>query len=494
MKGKTSLVCVLLFCLMLLSAVTSQAQGPDLSRAPWRDASGGQDQNVLPKPDTALQADPYPGPATPPATPPEAYPPPQTAVPTARLLLPLIFKLSPVNAVVCTRDLVINGGFETHEAWYIPETEFPAGYTTAAAFKGQRSMRLGIEDIAHNRYSYSAVNQTVSIPADATNAELSFHIYPWSGEPGPIPTPAPRSQVTPLADYLPYDVQYLLLLDKHGNWIDTLMWQASNVRSDQFWQVDLLAYAGQTIKLHFGVYNNGVGGVTGMYLDEVSLMVTGPSLCLPVTPPPTATPSKTATATRTRTPTLTPTPSAACSPVPNIIWNGSFEHLGSWYIPVTAYSAGYSTAQARTGAWSMRLGIPPGGTHVKSYSDTNQTVYIPWDARSAKLVYWAYRLSGNPGPIPTPAPRLLSEDLSLANLSYDVQYLLILDGNDKWIDTLMWEASDHPAWTRYEYDLKSFAGRTIKLHFGVYNTGWGGRTSMYIDDVQLLVDAPSLCP
>ena len=513
MKGRT-FICVMLLCLMLLSAVSSQAQAPDTPAAPWRGAPGERGDDVLPRPDAALQADPYPGitntptptstpspsatntpgPGTPTATPPGPYPPPETVIPNARLLLPLVYKQAPADPAVCTRDLVINGGFETDEAWHIPETEYPAAYTTAAAFKGLRSMRLGIEHIAHNRHSYSSVNQQVSIPADATSAELSFHICPWSGEPGPMPTPHPRSQVTPLVDSLPYDVQYLLLLDQQDNWIDTLMWQASNARSDQFWQFDLLPYAGQTIKLHFGVYNNGVGGVTGMYLDEVSLMVTAPSLCLPVTPVPTATPWKTATPTRTRTPTPTHTPPPVCSPVPDIIWNGSFEHWGGWHIPVTAYSAGYSTAQARTGAWSMRLGIPPGGTNVKSYSDTNQTVHIPWDTRSAKLVYWAYRLSGNPGPIPTPAPRLLSEELSLANLSYDVQYLLILDAKDKWIDTLMWEASDYPFWTRYEYDLTSYAGRTIKLHFGVYNTGWGGRTSMYIDDVQLFVDAPSLCP
>ena len=36
-------------------------------------------------------------------------------------------------------------------------------------------------------------------------------------------------------------------------------------------QFDLLGYAGQTIKLQFGVYNNGGGGVTGMYLDDASL-------------------------------------------------------------------------------------------------------------------------------------------------------------------------------------------------------------------------------
>jgi hypothetical protein len=41
-----------------------------------------------------------------------------------------------------------------------------------------------------------------------------------------------------------------------------------------------MAYAGRTIKLHFGAYNNGWGGATGMYLDDVSL-----ELCFPAVTP-----------------------------------------------------------------------------------------------------------------------------------------------------------------------------------------------------------------
>jgi len=33
----------------------------------------------------------------------------------------------------------------------------------------------------------------------------------------------------------------------------------------------MTAAAGQTVKLCFGVYNNGCGGVTAMYVDDVSL-------------------------------------------------------------------------------------------------------------------------------------------------------------------------------------------------------------------------------
>ena len=78
------------------------------------------------------------------------------------------------------------------------------------------------------------------------------------------------------AIYLEYDVQYLLILDKYGAWIDYLLWQCED---DQQWlpfSYDLSAYAGQTISLQFGTYNTGVGGVTSMYIDEVSLEVCWP--------------------------------------------------------------------------------------------------------------------------------------------------------------------------------------------------------------------------
>ena len=36
-------------------------------------------------------------------------------------------------------------------------------------------------------------------------------------------------------------------------------------------------HAGQTIKLQFGVYNDGVDGVTGIYVDDVSVEICFPS-------------------------------------------------------------------------------------------------------------------------------------------------------------------------------------------------------------------------
>jgi bacillopeptidase F (M6 metalloprotease family) len=66
---------------------------------------------------------------------------------------------------------------------------------------------------------------------------------------------------------------YVDLLDPNDQWIARLLWQR---RNDQVWmyhQFDLMAYAGRTVKLYFGAYNDGAGGVTGMYVDDVSLEV-----------------------------------------------------------------------------------------------------------------------------------------------------------------------------------------------------------------------------
>jgi hypothetical protein len=48
----------------------------------------------------------------------------------------------------------------------------------------------------------------------------------------------------------------------------------SDTRAWTPYEFNLQNYAGQTtIRLYFGVYNNGSGGVTVMYMDDVSLQV-----------------------------------------------------------------------------------------------------------------------------------------------------------------------------------------------------------------------------
>jgi hypothetical protein len=180
--------------------------------------------------------------------------------------LPLVLKNFQANGPPepCT-EAIANGGFESDEHWEIPVTIYPANYTTAIAHSGNRSMRVGIVEPADNVYSYSSARQAVNIPADAISATLRFWLYTVSEEPAVGGFP-----VHPLATAAG-DAEYVLILDEDDQRIDTLLWQRTDDRQWMSHQFDLMDYAGQTIKLQFGVYNDGWGKVTGMYLDDVSL-------------------------------------------------------------------------------------------------------------------------------------------------------------------------------------------------------------------------------
>ena len=134
-------------------------------------------------------------------------------------------------------------------------------------------MRTGIYYWSHNRYSYSDFRQTVSIPWGATSATLYYWAYPISSEWYSAKLPARPSSDVFAIDSDAGDVQYLLVLNQYQTWIDTLMWRRSNA---QYWQyniADLSYYRGWTINLQWGTYNNGWGGVTSMYVDDVMLQI-----------------------------------------------------------------------------------------------------------------------------------------------------------------------------------------------------------------------------
>ena len=116
-------------------------------------------------------------------------------------------------------------------------------------------MRTGIYYQSQNRYSYSDFGQYVYIPPTygvGGTAELEFYEYTAGGDGG-------------------NDIQYLLVLDYWGNWIDTLLWQRSNGRFWSYFVYNLNRFIGSTIQLQWGTYNNGWGAVTSMTIDDVSL-------------------------------------------------------------------------------------------------------------------------------------------------------------------------------------------------------------------------------
>ena len=176
------------------------------------------------------------------------------------------------TAPICT-DLIVNGGFETSTGWVIPATEYTAGYTTNLWHSGARSMRTGIVNSADNRYSFSSAQQSFRIQAGASSATLKMWIYPRSGEAlnGPLPQMRiglPLSE-TPMAN----DAQYILILDSSGNILESLYVGLRDTRLWEYYEFNLLRYAGRNVTLHFGAYNDGYDGVSSMHVDDVSLVV-----------------------------------------------------------------------------------------------------------------------------------------------------------------------------------------------------------------------------
>jgi len=151
-----------------------------------------------------------------------------------------------------------NGDFEARLGW-LTLTDPQPRYCTTQPYAGEWAMCLGIEPGGTNLYRYSSVEQTLQLPANA-QVSLSFWYYPISTD----------------SDQ---DRQYVLIVDPNGNYTP-LVWVLSNAQTWLHKAVDLSHYAGQSITLRFGVYNDGKGGVTAMRLDQVSLQV-----CTQATPP-----------------------------------------------------------------------------------------------------------------------------------------------------------------------------------------------------------------
>jgi hypothetical protein len=98
-------------------------------------------------------------------------------------------------------------------------------------------------------------------------------MYPISGEVIAEFSLPPQPVVGSAFDEIPMsgDVQYLLVMDTNYNILEVLMWQLSNSRTWTNMKFDLSNYRGWTILLQWGTYNDGGGGISAMYVDDVTL-------------------------------------------------------------------------------------------------------------------------------------------------------------------------------------------------------------------------------
>ncbi len=198
------------------------------------------------------------------------------------------------------------------------------------------------------------------------------------------------------------------------------------------------------------------------------------------TPTPTRTPTSTPTATRTltATPTRTPTPTATGSPTPSrtptppsgpcshLVLNGGFEYSTGWTLQGRAE---YTTARYHGCCRSVRLGIEWYEPNTSGWDSAQQWISLPGSASSARLRFWYYPVSGDPN---------------------DSQYCWLMDLSGHVLAEplrLTWPASNGQAWAYVDYDLMPFLGRGFFLRFEVYNNGYGGITTLYVDDVDVQV-------
>jgi hypothetical protein len=152
----------------------------------------------------------------------------------------------------------------------------------------------------------------------------------------------------------------------------------------------------------------------------------------------------------------------------------------------TVYPAGYSYAQYHSAFRAMRTGIVNPADNIFSYSDFRQVVTIPSNTHHVTLGMWVYFISAEAQGLSQPeAIAPTGKPFTETLLSDDLQYLLILDQNQNWIGTLVWQRSNSQVWTNMTFDLSAYAGRTIILQWGTFNNGTSGITSMYVDDVTL---------
>ena len=173
-------------------------------------------------------------------------------------------------------NILADGGFETGTGWNLPETAYPAGYTSNPVYSGAQTLRVGI-DAGDNIPAYSSARQTVTLPANTLSATLSCQVWPVTSESGLAGRTLPFTRHTPNATPAVGDAQYLLIMDG-STILETLFWELADATDWQLRAFDLSTYRGQTITLHFGVYNDGTGGNTALYVDDAALVVT---MCTP---------------------------------------------------------------------------------------------------------------------------------------------------------------------------------------------------------------------
>jgi bacillopeptidase F (M6 metalloprotease family) len=129
-----------------------------------------------------------------------------------------------------------------------------------------------------------------------------------------------------------------------------------------------------------------------------------------------------------------------------------------------------STARIHTGANSLRAGATTasGTTEPSGDSSAYQSVTIPSNVTAATLTFWYSTYTTD-------------------TIQYDWQEARILDSSGNTLATIFKIAANNSAWTQQTFDLKAYAGRTIRIYFNCHGDGATDPTTLWVDDVSVKV-------
>ncbi|HSN77888.1 MAG TPA: hypothetical protein VL334_22665 [Anaerolineae bacterium] len=167
----------------------------------------------------------------------------------------------------------------------------------------------------------------------------------------------------------------------------------------------------------------------------------------------------------------------------DILANGGFEWDGAWYFGDTALPAFYAGLPnpVQSGDRSMALGavLPGAPSNVASFSSIQQAITLPATAQTAQIRFYYYPSS------------------TAAAGGFNRQELVLLDPL-KFEETIEvpWRVTENAnQWLYKEIDLTRYLGRTMTIYFNARNAGDGARTSMFLDQVQVLAcDSVGIMP
>lgn len=381
-------------------------------------------------------------------------------------------------------NLVEGGDFEQfNPSWQLQASTRPPMYSSEQTFNNSlQSMRLGNGFELPNLASISEVrHKPILLPFGATRIILRFLYYPLYDA-----APGADLQQADLFDATTDQLIGTLLNAQEGSG----GWKARDF--------DLTLYAGRSISLRFRVRNDGIGGRTLMYIDNVELEYCAQAPL--VTPTPTLSPTPTGLLP---TSTLTPTPSptslmptvptatpivATSTPLPpedpscpNILVNGAFEGFDGWHFGEDPVPARYVNTFFQEGTRAVLLGNPPENpTNVTTFSSIRQLVTLPFTTGPIQLRWWRLPHTAQAGS-PTG--------------STDRQDVILLAPNLQPIQILRRELRNDGIWQEDLVDLTLYRGQTLYLYFNVFNDANPTRTWMYLDNVRLRVcGAPVVAP